>query len=109
MFVFSSRRRHTRCLSDWSSDVVLFRSNSHPKSHHPIPFAIIPSQFQIPSQIPFKSILAYSDRRRMEKPPFELAHRDESNGGIIILLRPLDAELIGKMSSNRRFSTFGTM
>src|SRR5205814_3346442 len=23
---FSSRRRHTRCLSDWSSDVLLFRS-----------------------------------------------------------------------------------
>src|ERR1039458_5600618 len=24
---FSSRRRHTRCLSDWSSDRVLFRSD----------------------------------------------------------------------------------
>src|SRR5205814_5276742 len=31
IFFFSSRRRHTRCLSDWSSDVVLFRS----KDHHP--------------------------------------------------------------------------
>src|SRR5437764_585084 len=30
---------------------------SHPKSHHPIPFVIIPSQSQIPSQIPFKSHL----------------------------------------------------
>src|SRR5437899_5963395 len=26
-FFFSSRRRHTRCLSDWSSDVCLFRSS----------------------------------------------------------------------------------
>src|ERR1039458_4878267 len=25
--IFSSRRRHTRCLSDWSSDVWLFRSD----------------------------------------------------------------------------------
>src|SRR2546429_2820177 len=25
-FFFSSRRRHTRCSRDWSSDVVLFRS-----------------------------------------------------------------------------------
>src|SRR6185295_16203862 len=41
-------------------------------------------------------------------PPFEPARRDESNGGISILLRPLDAELIGKMSSNRCFSTFDT-
>src|ERR1043165_3339415 len=30
---------------------------SHPKSHHSIPFVIIPSQSQIPSQIPFKSHL----------------------------------------------------
>ena len=45
----------------------------------------------------------------MEIPPFEPARQDESNGGIPILLRPLDAELIGKMSSNRRFSTFDTM
>ena len=35
----------------------------------------------------------------MEIPPFELAHRDESNGGIPILLQPLDAELIGEMPS----------
>ena len=40
--------------------------------------------------------------------PFKPAHRDKSNGGIPILLRPLDAELIGKMSSNWRFSTFDT-
>src|SRR2546430_10197783 len=64
---------------------------SHPKS-------------QIPSQIPFKS----SGRRRTKMPPFEPALRDESNGDIPILPRPLDAELIGKMSSNRRFSTFDT-
>src|SRR2546430_2724736 len=68
---------------------------SHPKSHHPIPFAIIPSQSQIPSQIPFKS----SGRRRTKIPTFEPAHRDESNGGIHILLQPLDAKLIGKMPS----------
>src|SRR5437588_1450748 len=28
IFFFSSRRRHTRSLCDWSSDVVLFRSNN---------------------------------------------------------------------------------
>src|SRR5256884_3388363 len=26
-FFFSSRRRHTRCSRDWSSDVLLFRSH----------------------------------------------------------------------------------
>src|SRR2546423_2087047 len=35
----------------------------------------------------------------MEIPTFEPAHRDESNGGIHILLQPLDAELIGEMPS----------
>ena len=35
----------------------------------------------------------------MEILPFELAYRDESNGGIPILLQPLDAELIGEMPS----------
>src|SRR6185295_19644607 len=34
-----------------------------------------------------------SGHRGMEIPPFEPAHRDESNGGIPILLRPLDAEI----------------
>ena len=29
----------------------------------------------------------------MEIPPFEPAHRDELNGGIPILLQPLDAEI----------------
>src|ERR1035438_10679766 len=28
IFFFSSRRRHTRCLSDWSSGHVLFRSGT---------------------------------------------------------------------------------
>ena len=55
------------------------------------------------------NISASSGHRRMRIPPFEPARRDESNGGIPILLRLLDAELIGKMSSNRRFSTFDTM
>src|SRR5207245_1985355 len=32
-------------------------------------------------------------------PPFEPARRDESNGGVPILLQPLDAELIGEMPS----------
>src|ERR1035438_1539788 len=27
VFFFASRRRNTRCLSDWSSDVLLFRSD----------------------------------------------------------------------------------
>ena len=35
----------------------------------------------------------------MKIPPFEPAYRDESNGGIPILLQPLDAELIGEMPS----------
>ena len=67
----------------------------HPKSHYPIPFAIIPSQSQIPSQIPFKS----SDRRRTIIPPFEPALRDESNGGIPILPQPLDVEIFDEMSN----------
>src|SRR5947199_4899187 len=33
-FFFSSRRRHTRCLSDWSSGRVLFRSE---KKHRSLP------------------------------------------------------------------------
>src|SRR5947207_758187 len=70
-------------------------SQIHPKSHHPIPFAIIPSQSQIPSQIPFKS----SGRRRTKIPPFKLALRDESNGGIPILPRLLDVEIFDEMSN----------
>ena len=35
--------------------------------------------------------------RRMKILPFEPARRDESNGGILILLRVLDAELFDKM------------
>src|SRR6266496_3808708 len=46
------------------------------------------------------NISAYSGCRRMGIPPFKPAHRDELNGGIPIRLRPLDAEFIGKMSSN---------
>src|SRR5256714_11603640 len=68
---------------------------SHPKSHHPIPFAIIPFQSQIPSQIPFKS----SGCRRTKIPPFERALRDESIGGIPILPRPLDVEIFDEMSN----------
>src|ERR1039458_8362788 len=33
LFVFSSRRRHTRCLSDWSSDVCS-SDLKPPQSHH---------------------------------------------------------------------------
>ena len=35
----------------------------------------------------------------MEIPPFEPAHRDESNDGGFILLRPLDAELFDETSN----------
>src|SRR5437763_206692 len=35
----------------------------------------------------------------MRIPPFKPAYRDESNGGIPILLQPLNAELIGEMPS----------
>ena len=34
----------------------------------------------------------------MKQLPLEPAHRDESNGGGLILLRPLDAEIINKTS-----------
>src|SRR5206468_11882607 len=54
------------------------------------------------------NISASSGRRRMGIPPLEPARRDESNGGRFIPLRPLDAELIGEMSSNRHFIIFGT-
>ena len=62
---------------------------SHPKSH---------PKSQIPSQIPFKSILASSGRRRTKIPPFEPARRDELNGGIPILLRPLDVKIFNETS-----------
>src|SRR5262245_62845050 len=38
VFFFSSRRRHTRCLSDWSSDVCSSDLDEHPaaeRSVHP--------------------------------------------------------------------------
>src|SRR5207237_797851 len=47
---------------------------------------------------------AFSGRRRMGIPPFEPAHRVESNCCIPILLRPLDAELIDEMPSFLSFS-----
>src|SRR5204863_378775 len=74
---------------------------SHPIFHNPIPIPNpIPNskshpKFQIPSQIPFKS----SGRRRTKILPFEPALRDESNGGIPILLQPLKTTLIDEMPS----------
>src|SRR2546429_1916069 len=52
------------------------------------------------------NISTSSGHRRMGIPPFEPACRDESNGGRFISIRPLDAKLIGEMSSNRRFYHF---
>ena len=50
---------------------------------------------------------ASSGRRRMGIPPFEPAHRDESNGGISILLQPLDAEIFEwRRDKNADFKTF---
>ena len=45
------------------------------------------------------NISASSGRRRMKIPPFEPARRDESNGGIFIRLRPLDAEIFDETSN----------
>jgi hypothetical protein len=39
---------------------------------------------------------ASNDRRRMKQLPLEPAHRDESNGGGLILLQPLDTEIFNK-------------
>src|SRR5437660_1231989 len=52
------------------------------------------------------NISTSSGHRRMGIPPFEPACRDESNGGRFTSPRPLDAKLIGEMSSNRRFYHF---
>src|SRR2546421_13023727 len=41
--------------------------------------------------------------RRTKLPPFEPSRCDESNGGGFVLLSPLDAEIIGKMSMNWPF------
>ena len=48
-------------------------------------------------------ISASSGDRRTEPPPFDLSHRDGSNGGSHVLLPPLDAEIISKTSKNRPF------
>src|SRR5947199_2113567 len=37
IFFFSSRRRHTRCLSDWSSDVCSSDLSHAPSKPHPSP------------------------------------------------------------------------
>jgi len=44
------------------------------------------------------NISASSGSRRMGIPPFEPARRGESNGGIPILLRPLDTEIFDETS-----------
>jgi len=49
------------------------------------------------------NISASSVRRRMGIPPFEPARRGESNGGIPILLRTLDAEIFDETSLNQHF------
>ena len=43
---------------------------------------------------------ASNDRRRMKQLPLEPSHRDESNGSGLILLWPLDAEIIDKTSND---------
>src|SRR5947207_3302651 len=52
------------------------------------------------------NISASSVCRRIKIPPFEPARRGESNDGIPILLRPLDAEIFDEMLSNRRLYHF---
>ena len=48
-------------------------------------------------------ISASSGDRRTEPPLFDSSHRDGSNGGSLVLLPPLDAEIIGKTSINQLF------
>ena len=48
-------------------------------------------------------ISASSGARRTKPPPFDSSHRDGSNGSSLVLLPPLDAEIIGKMSTNQLF------
>src|SRR5439155_285100 len=75
------------------------------KANHTLDITVIAYQigvFITFSTAPFdisSNILVSSGHRRMRIPPLKPSHQDESNGGIAILLRPLDAEFIGKMSS----------
>ena len=48
-------------------------------------------------------ISASSGGKRLKPPPFDSLHRDGSNGSSFVLLPPLDAEIIGKMSKNQPF------
>ena len=43
-------------------------------------------------------ISAFSSDKRTKPPPFDSSHRDGSNGSSLVLLPPLDAEIIGKTS-----------
>ena len=43
-------------------------------------------------------ILATNNGRRTKLPPFEPSRCDDSNGGDLVLLSPLDAEIIGETS-----------
>ena len=48
-------------------------------------------------------ISASSGGRRTRLLPFEPSRCDESNGGSLVILPPLDAEIIGKTSMNQLF------
>ena len=47
-----------------------------------------------------------SGGRRTKLPPFEPSRCDESNSGGSVLLSPLDAKIISKMSKNQLFIDF---
>ena len=44
-----------------------------------------------------------NDGRKTKLPLFDSSYRDGSDGSSLVLLPPLDAEIIGKMSKNRSF------
>src|SRR5436853_6897558 len=63
MFFFSSRRRHTRCLSDWSSDVC---SSDLGKTAMTTPIAIAMAVY-LTSALGYVLLVRRSEERRVGK------------------------------------------
>src|SRR5438270_604440 len=106
LMVFRQLTRHPVVVEEWeyhhSNQLIeLIRMVVFPFSydHWRLRYSI--KRYQIGLFITFGTVLfdvssnisASSVCRRIKIPPFELVRRGESNGGILILLQPLDAEI----------------
>src|ERR1039458_10443656 len=61
LFFFSSRRRHTRCLSDWSSDVCSFDLATPPSAKPPCrPLVSRPARIHLPWDRPARDLCCSS-------------------------------------------------